>query len=361
VEKLKAPFPWFGGKSTVADVVWSAFGDVQTYIEPFAGSLAVLLAKPASPDRTEIVNDKDLFITNFWRAVSFDTEGVAKHANWPPNECDKHARAYWLLTEGTKMLEAVLAKPEGFDAKIAGWWYWVICANIAPIMVEKGSWYVDGDNGWKRLDRSTGTTQCGQGFSEVTDSRVGIAKSKLGFPHKGVFRVSLFRRACEIAEIEDDQFVTNESSQKAILEGLRKLRDRLRWTAVYNGDWSRVVSNSCTKKRTPTGVFLDPPYDARVGRDRDVYFEDSDGLSGRVRQWCIENGDRPEMRIALCGYEGEHDMPDSWFCYKWKANGGMANMGEHRKGNKYRERIWFSPHCLPIEQLVSGPMAEAIR
>lgn len=41
-EILKAPFPWFGGKSRVAPQVWERFGDVDNYVEPFAGSLAVL-------------------------------------------------------------------------------------------------------------------------------------------------------------------------------------------------------------------------------------------------------------------------------------------------------------------------------
>jgi hypothetical protein len=37
-EMLSAPFPWFGGKSRVADLVWSRFGaDVPNYVEPFFG------------------------------------------------------------------------------------------------------------------------------------------------------------------------------------------------------------------------------------------------------------------------------------------------------------------------------------
>jgi len=35
-EKVTAPFPYFGGKSSVAQFVWNAFGtDVKHYIEPF--------------------------------------------------------------------------------------------------------------------------------------------------------------------------------------------------------------------------------------------------------------------------------------------------------------------------------------
>ena len=43
---LPAPFPWFGGKRRVSSLVWDAIGPVDNYIEPFAGSLAVLLRRP---------------------------------------------------------------------------------------------------------------------------------------------------------------------------------------------------------------------------------------------------------------------------------------------------------------------------
>lgn len=44
---MKAPFPYFGGKSKVSDLVWGLLGaDVMNYVEPFAGSLAVLLGRP---------------------------------------------------------------------------------------------------------------------------------------------------------------------------------------------------------------------------------------------------------------------------------------------------------------------------
>jgi hypothetical protein len=34
-EELRAPFPWFGGKSAIADQVWSRLGNVENYVEPF--------------------------------------------------------------------------------------------------------------------------------------------------------------------------------------------------------------------------------------------------------------------------------------------------------------------------------------
>ena len=68
-ETLRAPFPWFGGKSRAAPLVWAALGDVSNYVEPFAGSLAVLLARPHAP-RVETVNDADCYVANFWRALA---------------------------------------------------------------------------------------------------------------------------------------------------------------------------------------------------------------------------------------------------------------------------------------------------
>lgn len=44
----KAPFPWFGGKTRASGLVWQRFGAVANYVEPFAGSLAVLLGRPGS-------------------------------------------------------------------------------------------------------------------------------------------------------------------------------------------------------------------------------------------------------------------------------------------------------------------------
>ena len=69
-----------------------------------------------------------------------------------------------------------------------------------------------------------------------------------------------------------------------------------------------------------------------------------------VREWAIANGDNPLLRIALCGYDGEHKtIPDSWTEVAWKAHGGYAmqnNSNNRGRENKHRERIWFSPHCL---------------
>ena len=102
--------------------------------------------------------------------------------------------------------------------------------------------------------------------------------------------------------------------------------------------------DSVTWRHGTTGVFLDPPYD-----DGEVDYVVGERISADVRDWALDAGERRDMRIALCGYEGEHQMPASWTCHAWKAHGGYASQGDGTNENARRERIWFSPHCLPLE------------
>lgn len=107
-----------------------------------------------------------------------------------------------------------------------------------------------------------------------------------------------------------------------------------------------------------TGVVLDPPYGDVAGRDMDIYAIDSGSVAADVREWAIANGDNPLLRIALCGYEGEHTMPPEWECVAWKAHGGYSNQSDSNE-NKHRERVWFSPHCLQRENAQRDLFGEA--
>ena len=73
----KTPFPWFGGKADAAPEAWAAMGDVDHYVEPFAGSLAVLLRRPHPINRSyhsETVNDIDGLLCNAWRSMQWSPE-----------------------------------------------------------------------------------------------------------------------------------------------------------------------------------------------------------------------------------------------------------------------------------------------
>jgi len=137
--------------------------------------------------------------------------------------------------------------------------------------------------------------------------------------------------------------------ESALTDYFAKLAHRLRHVRVCCGDWSRVLGDSPTVKLAPvTAIVLDPPYDTEANRQADLYTHDAQGISAAVREWALDHGDDPRLRIVLCGYDGEHDMP-GWSEVPWKAKGGYGSQGDGQgRDNAARERLWFSPHCLPV-------------
>jgi hypothetical protein len=161
-KKLKAPFPWFGGKSRVAPLVWQRLGEVDNYCEPFAGSAAVLLARPHPPrietvneagDFTnawratdpdtgdpgavadaacEVLNDLDPYVANAWRSIQRSPEETARWADRPVNELDMHAIHRWLVLgdDAREFRERMRSDPDYFDPKRAGRWVVGLCEWI---------------------------------------------------------------------------------------------------------------------------------------------------------------------------------------------------------------------------------------
>lgn len=327
---LKAPFPYFGGKRKVAPQVWAALGDVDSYVEPFAGSLAVLLARPTwHTGATETVNDADQYLANFWRALSLDPEQVAHYADWPVNECDLFARHLWLVNEGKRrMIEGMAADPDWYDAKIAGWWLWGICSWI-------GSGWCSG-TGPHTYASLTVDGSAGQGVNRqrphLGDAGQGVNRQR---PHLGNGNINN----------------ATWRNQDALYAYMHSLAARLRNVRVCCGDWSRVVTNGALSYGATVGVFLDPPYSDTAKRTSNLYSTDDLDVAHDVRAWCIANGDNPRYRIVLAGYKDEHDaeMPATWRREAWtagKSYGSSTSAGSTNDLNRSKEMLWYSPACL---------------
>lgn len=301
VSKLKAPFPWFGGKSRAANLIWQAFGDAPNYVEPFAGSLAALLLRQDYDPlkHTETVNDLDCYVANFWRALQHDPEGVMHWCDQPVNEADLHARHKWLIGQA-EFREKMLSDPGFYDIKIAGWWVWGLCCWIG--------------SGWCKVD--------------------GVAAMKL--PHLGNHGRGIHRKRPHLGN----------HGRGDLQEYLQSLADRLRRVRVCCGDWARVLGPSPTFKLGVTAVLLDPPY--RQDLRADLYSVETH-VSDDVRKWAITNGGNSKLRIVLCGYSDEHRMPEDWRKVAWECGKGFA--GQNKKfsnDNRDKETLWISPACLPV-------------
>lgn len=324
---LAAPFPYFGGKSRACEKVWAALGDPENYVEPFAGSAAMLLGRP-NVGKVETINDADGFVANFWRAVSLDAAEVARHVDWPTNEADLIARHSWLVRNASGLLQRLEADPDYYDAKVAGWWCWGACNWIGGGWCHgTGPWQHDGE---KLVDARK--------LPHLGDAGQGVNRR---LPHlspgQGVNR--------QLPHLSAGR----QGRTQYIYEWFGALQDRTRGVRVAVGDWQRVVTESVTVRHGLTGVFLDPPYTKGAMN----YAAGGVGgeLAAKVRAWCAKNGNDKRLRIVLCGHAGEHDelLQAGWHTRAWAARKGYARTDEAVK-NSASETLWCSPHCVPERQ-----------
>lgn len=408
--KLKAPFPYFGGKSKAADLVWDRLGNPDNYVEPFAGTLAVLLRRPES-GRIETVNDRNHYLVNFWRSVQKSPRAVARYADQPVSEADLHARHSFLVNseQASEFRASLIEDPEFYDVRFAGWWVWGQCCWIgggwcdnygstkdggrkkqSPSVVRKGVVRqskqipdLAGDAGAfggvsasaghnKRpilaTDRETrGAVTMGSPVSksphlDARGEQRGVAS--YGRPQLG--------DAYDIGRgVNSNRYAgTCRERRQWLVNWMNRLSDRLRLVRVCYGDWHRICDSKTTMDRLgTTGAFLDPPYAKNIervqalirgespdsadstNRANELYAgdkdQDIDQLVADVNLWCQRWGAKDTVRIVLCGYEGEHDNLQE---LGWEVVSWKAHGGYVNRNsdnaNKNRERLWVSPGCL---------------
>ena len=323
VANLAAPFPYFGGKRRAAPRIWQALGDPSGYVEPFAGSAAVLLARPAfTGRRVETLNDADGWLVNCWRAIQLNPDAVAAAAWGPVAEIDYHARLAWLQQRRTPDLVAWLeGDPEAHDAKAAGWWLYVLACGIGDPF---------GPGPWRVVDghlRKAGNAGRGVNRELPHLGNAGRGVNR-GLPHLG----------------DAGQGVSREADLQSYMQALAVRLQRVRITC---GSWERVMTQRiiCGNYQWKNcAVFLDPPY-ATSG---DLYAESSEGIAEAVREWCLTAP--RELRIILCGYDTEHD---ALLAHGWSVTEGKSGRGAGysvNPANGRRERLWLSPACIGTQQ-----------
>lgn len=352
IPSLKAPFPYFGGKSTVADVVWSALGQPKHYIEPFFGSGAVLLARPDyNPIKhMETVCDKDGYICNVWRAMQYAPDELAKICDWPVNHADLNARRKYLI-KNAGLLEKLTEDPEYYNLKMTGYWIWAASCWIGSGLTRPNA-MPDVTVGKGVNKKGITEKRPDLGNDRGINNQIPLLNHETGVCRRpcygangahGVHKVSLTNEPVACLDVRDPY-------TPGLYDWFRQLSERLRRVRVVCGDWARVCGGDWQDDRGTCGIFLDPPYSAEAGRDANIYHEESSTVAHEVREWCRSRADRKTYRIVLAGYYDEHKSleDEGWTVHRWSAHGGFANCGKGKTQgeiNRHKEALFFSPHC----------------
>ncbi len=93
VSNIKAILKYPGSKWRIAEWIISYFPKHHSYLEPFAGSLAVLFNKP--PSDIETVNDLDLNIVNLFQCIREDPDRLAKIVEATPYSRYEYDQMYY--------------------------------------------------------------------------------------------------------------------------------------------------------------------------------------------------------------------------------------------------------------------------
>jgi len=306
MRKIRAPFPYYGGKYTIVDELNRRFGDVDVRIDPFCGSAAWILASP--PARTEIINDLYADVVNAYRAIRADPDAVAYYCDYPVSEVDRLARVWTLRETLPERAARCAADPDWYDARAAGYYLYTVSTDIKAQPYKRGVWVVEDE---KLIKRS--------GADGVTKSIPNMVR------RRGIDKVRY----------------------AALVVWFRQIAERLRNVYILCGNWRRAVSTFPSGKYGVTAILIDPPY-PDYGHLYTTDAQPSVWLD--AARWAVECGDNPNVRIAVCGYwspETDAVFPAGWGRFRWRAQGGFGN--QRRNGvneNRRRECVWFSPHCV---------------
>ena len=320
--RLEPPLRYFGGKRLIAPVVWELLGNPQSYIEPFAGGLAVLLARPLpiAANVHETVNDIDGTIVNIWRSIRQDPETLAVWLDRPPAEADLVAAHNYLAQNKERIEQLVKSQPDACDPLAAAYHLHYLKYKVGDMQLQ-------------------GT----------------LHTAKPQFPVKGRnYQLMLVR----------DYDLRRAIFDKRGAAQLYAIARRLRYVNILCGDWLRCFTGNywrgtrSTGSQLTVGVYMDPPY-ADTNR-ADVYTHESYEVAYEAMEWCLQHAHEPWLRIVFSSYDEflkppwcERLAADGWRIINWKTSGGYTRTSKRKVNlNPRREVLYISPNCRPHPQAV---------
>jgi len=320
--RLEPPFKYFGGKRLIAPIVWELLGNPQSYIEPFAGGLAVLLARPMpiAANVQEIVNDIDGTIVNIWRSIRQDPETLAVWLDRPLAEADLVAAHNYLAQNKERIEQLVKSHPDACDPLAAAYHIHYLRYKVGGIELQ-------------------GTLRVAKPQRDVNRRNYQLMLVRDGDLRRAIF-------------------------DKRGAAQLYAIARRLRYVRILCGDWSRCFTGNYWRGKQATGlqftvgVYMDPPY---ADTDRsDVYTHESYEVAYEAMEWCLQHAHEPWLRIVFSSYDEFLNPPwcerlaaGGWRIINWKTKGGYTAIGKRKVNlNPRREVLYISPNCRPHPQAV---------
>jgi site-specific DNA-adenine methylase len=288
-EKIRTlPLSYFGKKTRIAPFVWDLFDAANTgmYIEPFAGSGAVLFARPIIKGH-EVINDKEIRLLNLYRSIKYKPDELVESLHNCKSAVDLAAYTLY-MNEHPLELDDFINDPTFCLPHMAGYFCLRVSASLGHMNKRQNP----------------------DGVMNISD--------------KACYAVPMWKK------------------REALTEWIYALRKRLDKVEILCTDWTKPVSDahlsvSYGSGKQHTSVFLDPPYEGF-----ETLYKHRVSVSSQVRQWCIDKSDFEQLRIVVCGYNNEHDELLDYGFIKHVSKSVGGNLKENNDNDEY---IWASKSC----------------
>ena len=332
--QLTAPFPYMGGKSRFAKLILPRLGNPRDYshmvfCEPFAGSLAILLANP-TPFGREIVTDTNGLISNFWRSMQAAPDEVAAWADFPTFHDDLHARHLWLVRWAAEHRDAIWNDADFCDPKAAGWWAWGQSSWVG------GGWCAAAESDSEVHDKRPHISKHPGGgaivqaqsltipavldirpFASVLNTGQGVQAQRQGGPK--------IKESRPVSKGEFGGLGINAQSRQLsgaigtgarLLPWFRALQERIARVVVLNRPWESAVTPTLLMQHYDgcrgVRIIMDPPYRTDTGRSQGIYHGDAQAtdVATAAYDWAVAHGDRYGI-VYFC-HDGDFALPAGW-------------------------------------------------
>lgn len=154
---MKPPFPYYGGKQLLAERIIALLPEHDCYVEPYAGSLSILLAKPRV--KLETVNDVYGDLVNFWRMLRERTDELEALCKLTP-----HSRAEQVAAKAA----AKSPNPDPLERARQTWVLLTQCRSGKQ-----------GETGWRYFSNPRGTSFSMPQYLEAYVRRFGPVVERL--------------------------------------------------------------------------------------------------------------------------------------------------------------------------------------
>lgn len=126
---------WLGNKKRAAEMLWDYYGNINTFVDPFCGSAALIFERPSRLEGISmVINDMDYMLVNTLRALKWDYEKLCEEFDEYVAEANMDScRIVLERLDYDEFRKMILSSVKNYSLPVAYAWLYLNNSSIHPI------------------------------------------------------------------------------------------------------------------------------------------------------------------------------------------------------------------------------------